>query len=190
MDDDDLSWLPPSEQALARQVAPIARTIRQFIEDAGAGNAIGLPFEQRVALSAVAANRELEISKRILVIVATRMVSHGINRADASFAGSIALPAMAVAGYGSLTTALLELPADHPAGARKQVISWQLFLIVLMWIIVIAGPIAIQHLRVASRTEGTIDDYYNIAVTLAASITFALVPGVVKKARKRQPIDN
>jgi hypothetical protein len=92
MNDDDLSWLPPSEQALARHVAPIAKAIRQFIEDAEAGKATRLPFEQRIALAAQTVTREMEISKRIRAIAATRMISRGISRPNVVFTGSVALP--------------------------------------------------------------------------------------------------
>jgi hypothetical protein len=170
---DDLSWLPPSEQALARQVAPIAKAIRQFIEDAEAGNATGLPFQQRIALVAQTVTRELEISKRIRVIAATRMTSHGISRPNVVFTGSVALPAMRVAGYGSVTTTFPELPADHSAEARKQVISWQLFLFALITLIAFAAPVVVLTSDLPPDVQAAILAYDGIIAAYAAAYTFS-----------------
>jgi hypothetical protein len=93
---------------------------------------------------------------------------------DVSFSGSAALPAMTA---GGITTIIPPLPADYVTETQRTlIISRQVFLIVLMWVTVIAVPLLKQHLHVSPETKETVDDYFNIVVTIAGMITAGLVP--------------
>lgn len=87
---------------------------------------------------------------------------------------AVPLPAMTVAWYGSVTTTFPELPADHlPEQARKQVISWQLFLIVLITLFVIAAPAVVLSWNLPSQLQLALLTYDGIFATYVASYTFS-----------------
>lgn len=86
-----------------------------------------------------------------------------------SLSRSVALPAMTVSGT---TTVFPELPADHLAEARKQVISWQLFLIVLVTLIMLAAPAVVLTSDLPSDVQLAIVTYDGIVAAYAAGYTF------------------
>lgn len=88
--------------------------------------------------------------------------------------GSLALPPLGTGGEGTVQE------RGIPSGVFQQV-----FLIVLMWVIILVGPVVKDRIRMSSETEITVDDYYNIVVGMAITITAGLAPGIVRKVRKK-----
>jgi hypothetical protein len=61
----------------------------------------------------------------------------------------------------------------------------QILLLVLMWLIVMTVPVAIQESKLPTETQQTLNDYYGLIAGLAVSITFLIAPKLMKKnARK------
>lgn len=58
-------------------------------------------------------------------------------------------------------------------------------LMVIMWLLVLTAPIAVQQSQLAAETQQTLDDYYGLIAGLAASITFLIGPKLIKKAGKK-----
>jgi hypothetical protein len=87
-------WSSPAEEALARQLAPLVKAVRQFMLDARTAKTTRypLPLAPRLALAAQPAARELKaeppgVAERIRAIAATWMVSRGIGIPDLIHAG-------------------------------------------------------------------------------------------------------
>ncbi len=70
-------------------------------------------------------------------------------------------------------------PADAPANLPAQgqdaysQHAGQVFAIVLMWLIVLIGPVAIQQSKLSAETQQTLNDYYSVIVGIAIGITGA-----------------
>jgi hypothetical protein len=60
----------------------------------------------------------------------------------------------------------------------------QILLLVLMWIIVMITPIAIQESKISGGTQQSLNDYYGLIAGLAVSITFLIAPKLKKPPRK------
>jgi len=67
------------------------------------------------------------------------------------------------------STSLANLPAQD-AYSRH---AGQVFAIVLMWLIVLLGPVAMQQSKLSAETQQTINDYYSVIVGIAIGITGA-----------------
>jgi hypothetical protein len=80
-------------------------------------------------------------------------------------------------------------PASLPAeGTDRHVpvnVTAQLLLLVLMWLIVMTVPVAIQESKLTAETQQTLNDYYAILGGLAVSITVLIAPKLMKKSSKK-----
>jgi hypothetical protein len=100
------------------------------------------------------------------------------------FGRTVVLPATA---GGGVTTVFPDLPAAYIAETQRSLLlSPQVFLTVLMWVLVIALPVLKQHLKVSPDTKQTMDDYYNIVLTVAGMITTGVVAEIVSARKKRK----
>ena len=147
----------------------------------------GLAFEELVRqLFAEVLDRMDEVNSKVtpdnmVVVGGQRFYVQCKGYRQTPFSGSAALPAMAARGA---TTIIPPLPADYVTDTQRTlIVSRQVFLIVLTWITVIAVPLLKQHLHLSPETKETVDDYYNVVITIAGMITAGLVPGIAKKMR-------
>lgn len=88
-----------------------------------------------------------------------------------------AIPASVLAGLSDGVTARNRHVPVNAAG--------QIILLVLMWIIVVAAPMAVQESRLPAEIQQTLDDYYGLLAGLAVSITFLVAPKLMKKTPKK-----
>jgi hypothetical protein len=89
---------------------------------------------------------------------------------DVTFSGSVALPAMTA---GGTTTMVPPLPADHLAEEGKQVISGQLFLIILITLIVLAMPAAVLASDLPPDAQAVILAYDGVLAAFVAGYGFS-----------------
>jgi len=89
---------------------------------------------------------------------------------DIVVSGGLAMAPMSFVGNGSVTPALL---SELPAGARKQVMSWQLFFIAAITLIVLAVPAAVLASDLPSDAQALILAYDGIVAAYAAAYTFS-----------------
>jgi hypothetical protein len=61
----------------------------------------------------------------------------------------------------------------------------QILLLVLMWLVIMTVPVAIQESKLPAEIQQTLDDYYGLLAGLAVSITFVIAPKLMKKATKK-----
>jgi hypothetical protein len=83
-------------------------------------------------------------------------------------------------------------PASLPSeGTGRHIpvnVAAQLLLLVLMWLIVMTVPVAIQESKLTAETQQTLNDYYVLLGGLAVSITFLIAPKLMNKtARSKFP---
>jgi len=77
--------------------------------------------------------------------------------------------------YSQLLSVISQAPSETdrrmPINATAQIL-----LLVLMWLIVMTVPVAIQESKLPAETQQTLDDYYGLLAGLAVSITFLIAP--------------
>jgi hypothetical protein len=80
-------------------------------------------------------------------------------------------------------------PASLPTeGTGRHVpvnVTAQLLLLVLMWLIVMTVPVAIQESKLTAETQQTLNDYYAILGGFVVSITVLIAPKLMKKNGKK-----
>jgi hypothetical protein len=140
--------------------------------------------------SHVRIEREFQLS----ILEALDQLRARINRADAngqmrviygylrSFAADTGLiDEMQDSGY--LPTASL---SGGGTGRHMPVnASAQILLLVLMWLIVMTVPVAIQKSDLPAETQQTLNDYYGLIAGLAVTITFLIAPKLLKKTTRK-----
>jgi hypothetical protein len=157
------------QHALTRQVELIAAVAKQLVLDAYAAKATGVPFPfvQRFVQACHAAMAELnavDYNVTLSAKASTTVIP------DIVVSGGLAMASMSFAGNGFVTPALL---SDLPAGARKQVISWQLFFLAAITLIVLAVPAAVLASDLPSDVQVAILAYDGIVAGYAAAYTFS-----------------
>jgi putative Ca2+/H+ antiporter (TMEM165/GDT1 family) len=134
-------------------------------------------FPRAPHLASEAAKREVQgepmaLADKIRIVAATRTIGHGIRVPDIVFTGSAAACAATVSGSVAATM-IPPLPADHLAEARKQIISGQLFLIILITLIVLAMPAAVLASDLPPDAQAVILAYDGVLAAFVAGYGFS-----------------
>jgi hypothetical protein len=98
--------------------------------------------------------------------------------------GNVALSPLQAAGEGVVTPAGPETAWDY----RLRLTGWILG-IVIMWLVVLLGPAAIQDSHLSAETQQTLNDYYGLLAAIALAVTgyiFARKIAPEPRDRKRQ----
>jgi hypothetical protein len=156
------AWLEAELESLRRQLPPAIS--KQLVRDL-IGNGSG----QNTTFVTHASSRMREIIRD----VAAR---HGSSSMDLNVMGTIglAMPPMRMSVEGSAQKG--HMPVNTTA---------QILLLVLMWLIVMAAPIAVQESKLPAEIQQTLDDYFGLIAGLAVSITFLIAPKLMKKTGKK-----
>jgi hypothetical protein len=86
-------------------------------------------------------------------------------------------------GLDSLSVA--QVTISGPVNAQDQRVLGAILLMVIMWLLVLTAPIAVQESRLPAETQQTLNDYYGLIAGLAITITFLIAPKLMKKTGKK-----
>ena len=80
---------------------------------------------------------------------------------------------------------LTQVTISDPVTPQDYRVLGAVLLLVIMWLLVLTAPIAVQESRLPAETQQTLNDYYGLLAGLAVSITFLVAPKLMKKNDKK-----
>ena len=141
-----------------------------------------------LSLADLVRDAHLDLKHEELVLRALDSAGARINRTYASDELPIifsVVRSLALTLDSSEHLPLVSLPAEGTDRHVPVNVTTQLLLLVLMWLIVMTVPVAIQKSDLPAETQQTLNDYYAVIAGLAVTITFLIAPKLMKKNIKK-----